>query len=133
MLIAKPAWVFAVVGYILVEVILVAAAFGWVALYSYAVHPGEAATYYQSYAQNASPIVALVVGIPLFFLSGRLFRGMVPDRAQATIVTMVAISVVVTLAVLIMMREDRVYQWALASINWSAQLCAGWLGSKRHS
>jgi len=88
MLIAKPAWLYALVGYIVVETILVAAAFGWVALYSYGVHPGESAAYYQSYAQNASPIVALIVGVPLFFLTGRLFRRRISDRAPATMLTM---------------------------------------------
>jgi len=131
MLTAKPNWLYALVGYIVVEAILIAAAFGWVALYSYGLHPGESATYYQSYAQNASPIVALVVGIPLFFLTGRLFRRMISDQAQATMLTLVAVSIIVTIAVLIILKEDRGYHWALALINWLAQLSAGWLGSKQ--
>jgi cytochrome bd-type quinol oxidase subunit 2 len=129
MLTAKPAWRYAFVGYIVVEVILIAAAFAWVALYSYGVHPGESASYYQAYAENASPIVALVAGIPVFFLTGRLFRRMIPDQAQATILTLVAISVIVTLVALIMMSERRVYQWALALMCWSAHLSAGWVGT----
>jgi len=133
MLSAKPNWLYALVGYIGVEAILIAAAVGWVAVYSYGLHPGESAAYYEAYAQDASPIVALVVGIPLFFLTGRLFRRMISDRARATIVTLVAVNVVVTLALLIMMKEDRGYHWALALINWLVQLSAGWLGTERIS
>jgi hypothetical protein len=128
---AKPAWLHALAGYIVLEAILIAAAVGWVAFYSYALHPGESATFYQAYAQDASPIVALIAGIPLYFLTGRLFRRILSDRAQATVLALVGISIVVSVAILILMKENRINHWALASISWLAQLSAGWLGSRR--
>jgi hypothetical protein len=131
MLNAKPAWLHAVIGYIIVEAILIAVAVGWVAFYSYALHPGESATFYQAYAQDASPIVAVIAGIPVLFLTGRLFRRMLLDRAQATTLALVGISIVVTIALLIAMKESRIHHWALALLSGLAQLSAGWLGSRR--
>jgi hypothetical protein len=131
MLTAKPAWLHALAGYVIVEAILIAAAVGWVAFYSYALHPGESATFYEAYAQDASPIVALIAGMPLYFLTGRLFRRILSDRAKVTMLALVGIGIVVSIAILIAMREGRFYHWALESVSWLAQLSAGWLGSKR--
>lgn len=131
MLTVKPAWLHAVIGYVVVEAILIAAAFGWVAFYSYALHPGESAAFYQAYAQDASPIVALIAGGPLLFLTGLLFGRMLLDRAQATTIALVAISMIVTIALLIVMKESRTYHWTVASISGLAQMSGGWLGSRR--
>ncbi|HKR60768.1 MAG TPA: hypothetical protein VJS64_13690, partial [Pyrinomonadaceae bacterium] len=35
------------------------AAFVWVGIYSFVIHPGEEPSYYQNYAQFASPIVSV--------------------------------------------------------------------------
>ena len=131
MLIGKPSWLHAVAGYIVVEAILITAAFGWVAIYSYALHRGESAAYYESYAQDASPVVALVAAMPVFYMTGLLMRRIAPDRAESTMLALVAISICVTIAILISLKEGRIYHWSLAILCGLAQLGAGWLGSRR--
>ena len=51
------------------------AAFVWVGIYSYLIHPGEELAYYQNYAQFSSPIVSVVVGIPVWFFACRWATG----------------------------------------------------------
>ncbi len=131
MLTAKPAWLYAVVGYIVVEVILVAFAVGWVAFYSYGVHPGEPNTYYQAYAQHASPIVALIGSIPVCVLTGSWFRRKLSDRAPATMMALVAINFVVMIVALSMNTENRAYHWTIGLICCLVQMIAGWFGSRR--
>src|SRR6185436_12611970 len=62
-------WV-AVTAFVL-EVAIVLSAFAWVAIYSYLIHPGEQAAYYENYAKSASPIVSIVLGIPYWFFACR--------------------------------------------------------------
>lgn len=77
-------WRLAVGGALATEVILVLAAFGWVALYSYLIHPGEPAEFYQRYAMGASPWVAVLAGVPLFYLAGRWVRAREQGGTGAT-------------------------------------------------
>ena len=49
------------------EIVLVGAAFCWVAIYSYLIDTGHDEAYYRAYAEKASPWVALVLGGPVFF------------------------------------------------------------------
>ena len=44
-----------------------------VAIYSYLIHPGEAPSYYENYAQFASPVISVVLGIPYWFFACRWF------------------------------------------------------------
>jgi hypothetical protein len=53
------------------KILLFAAAFAWVAVYSHLVHTGETEAYYQAHAQRSSPVVAVVVGLPLYFFVAR--------------------------------------------------------------
>jgi hypothetical protein len=56
------------------EVVLVAAAFLWVAVYSHLIAPGQEMNAYRQYAQVASPWVSVIVGVPVFFLLGRWLK-----------------------------------------------------------
>jgi len=66
------------------EVVMIVAAFAWVAIYSYLIHPGESAAFYQTYAIRASPWVAVVVGVPVFYLACRWIGARSPSRAWPT-------------------------------------------------
>lgn len=48
-------WGAALGGMLVAEVVLVAAAFGWVAIYSLLLHRGESPAFYEQYAMRASP------------------------------------------------------------------------------
>ncbi len=60
-------WGAAFGGMLLAEVATIAAAFAWVAFYSYLVHPGETPAFYQRYAEVASPWVSVLAGGPIFY------------------------------------------------------------------
>ena len=61
-------WGAALGGMLLAEVAQIAAAFAWVALYSYLIHPGETPAFYQRYAELAGPWVSVLAGTPIFYL-----------------------------------------------------------------
>ena len=56
---------------IVLDIVLVAAAFGWVAIYAHGIHPGENVAFYEAYAQVASPWVSILLGPPLFYAVAR--------------------------------------------------------------
>jgi hypothetical protein len=77
-------WVAALGGMLLAEVAQIAAAFAWVALYSYLVHPGETPAFYQRYAEVAGPWVSVLAGTPIFYLVCRWIGSRKPSRARPT-------------------------------------------------
>lgn len=56
---------------ILIKVLMFAAAFGAVAIYSHLIHTGEEHSFYQEKAKVISPIVAILLGFPLIFWASR--------------------------------------------------------------
>jgi hypothetical protein len=77
-------WGAALGGMLLAEVAQIAAAFAWVAFYSYVVHPGETPDFYQRYAQVAGPWVSVLAGTPIFYLICRWIGSQNPARAWPT-------------------------------------------------
>lgn len=65
------------------EALMIAAAFAWVAFYSYVMDTGHPSAYYQEYAQRASPMVALVLGLPAFYFVCRKIAGRGIGKAMA--------------------------------------------------
>ena len=90
-------WAAALGGTLLALVVLVAAAFAWVAIYSYLVHPGESPAFYQRYAVRASPWVSLVMGFPVFYLVCRWIGSRSPSRAWPTAMGIFAIYLLIDL------------------------------------
>src|SRR5688572_1026239 len=110
-------WGRALAGFLILEVVMIAAAVGWVAIYSHLLRPGEAFEHYQAYAGRASPVVALVVGLPLFFLVGRRFRSTLGADALPTAVALVAIWLAVDGALLAAAGGDG-YNWVMLLGNY---------------
>lgn len=77
-------WGAALGGMLLAQVAQIAAAFAWVALYSYLVHPGETPAFYQRYAEVAGPWVSVLAGTPIFYLVCRWIGSRAPARAWPT-------------------------------------------------
>ena len=77
-------WRLAMAGLLIAEASLIAAAFAWVAIYSYVLNPGHTAAFYEQYAQVTTPYVALLLGIPVFFLTTRWIGFRAPSAARAT-------------------------------------------------
>ena len=94
-------WGAALGGMLLAEVAQIAAAFAWVAFYSYFVHPGETADFYQRYAEVAGPWVSLLAGTPIFYLVCRWIGSRVPSRAWPTAMALFGLFVVVDFALIL--------------------------------
>jgi hypothetical protein len=90
-------WGAALGGMLLAEVAQIAAAFAWVALYSYLIHPGETPAFYQCYAGVASPWVSVVAGTPIFYLVCRWIGSRFPARAWPTAMALFGLFVLLDL------------------------------------
>ena len=67
----KIAWGRAAAGALVAEVGQIAAAIGWVAIYSYFINPGQPSAAYEAYAQEAGPWVSILAGAPIFYATAR--------------------------------------------------------------
>lgn len=91
-------WGAALGGMVVAQLAQIAAAFAWVALYSYLIHPGETPAFYERYAQGAAPWVSLLAGTPIFYLVCRWIGSRVPSRAWPTAMALFGMFVLVDLA-----------------------------------
>ena len=115
----RPAWGLAVGALVVCEVLMVALAFGWVAIYSYFIHTGEDAGFYEAYAQVASPWVALLSGIPILWMAGRVIgRRLDEARARSTALAVMALWVTMEVVVLSIAAVD----WSSMWVMWTANL-----------
>ncbi len=105
------------------------AAFVWVGIYSYLIHPGEGLPYYQNYAESASPIVSVVVGIPFWFFASRWVGRKAGTCAVAMCVTAWLIVPVVDVP-LSLLAQATAYNWAMVAISDSTKLLAAYLGGR---
>ena len=90
-------WGAALGGMLLAEVGQIAAAFAWVAFYSYVIHPGETPAFYQRYAQVAGPWVSILAGTPIFYFVCRWIGSRDPLRAWPTAMALFGFLVLVDL------------------------------------
>lgn len=68
---ATTHWGRAIAGALLAETLQVAAAVGWVAIYSYLIAPGQPVAAYERHAQASGPWVSIVAGFPIFYAVAR--------------------------------------------------------------
>ena len=64
-------WGRACVGSLVAEVGQIAAAFAWVAVYSYLINPGQPMATYEAHAQVSGPWVSIFAGAPIFYAASR--------------------------------------------------------------
>jgi len=72
-------WIRAALGALAAEVGQIAAAFGWVAVYSHLINPGQPMAHYQTYGQASGPWVSIMAGFPIFFAASRWIVGNIPS------------------------------------------------------
>jgi hypothetical protein len=111
------------------EVTVTLAAFAWVGIYSYLIHSGEELPYYQNYAQFASPIVSIVMGIPFWFFACRWFGRKAGTRAVALCVAAWFIVPIIDVP-LSLLGQAKAYDWAMVAISDSTKLVAAYLGGR---
>jgi hypothetical protein len=62
----------AVVGIaVLIEILLIAAAIGYMFVYGTFLNPGHPEDFYQAHVRVAAPWISIAVGLPIFFVSAR--------------------------------------------------------------
>lgn len=125
----KVRWRLAVVAFLVAEASLIAAAYAWVAIYSYFIHPGRPISVYEQYAQTSSPYVALVLGIPVFFFACRWIAFRAPSAAVATALAVFGFACLVEIAVTLAADNPYVSPW-LQAVNIPVKLLGCLLGAR---
>ncbi|MBY0422516.1 MAG: hypothetical protein K2Q06_09440, partial [Parvularculaceae bacterium] len=125
MILSSIRWVRAVLGAVAAEAAQVAAAFGWVVVYSHAIRPGETLEHYQSYAQTAAPWVAIVAGLPIFYAASRWIAG---NFASALVLW--GVFVAIDLALLFSAPSDAPTPWGLIALSFLSKLLACVFGGR---
>lgn len=112
-----------------VEVVLIAAAFAWVAIYSYLVHPGESSGFYQDYAVRASPWVSLIAGAPVFYFVCRWIGTRSPARAWPTAMGLFAVYFLLDAPFALLGANPYLPSW-FVPIHYSVKFLACYLGGR---
>lgn len=95
-------WITGIVGGLLVMALAMGAAFVWVFLYSMFINPGQDEAFYQAYAQQSSPVVAVVAGAVIMLLAAWVgARGRTFAQAMRVGLLMAATYIVVDVAILL--------------------------------
>ena len=97
----KISWGRACAGALIAEITQIAAAFGWVAIYSYLINPGQSMSTYEAHAQASGPWFSLFAGAPIFYAASRWIA-----RSQPTALALFAIFFVIDGALLVSMTES---------------------------
>ena len=122
-------WGWAAITAIGLEVAVTLSAFVWVGIYSYLIHPGEKLPYYQNYARFASPIVSVVVGIPVWFFACRWVGRKAGTRAVAMCLSAWLIVPLIDMPLMIL-GQAKAYVWTMLAISESTKLVAAYLGGR---
>lgn len=110
------------------KLLLIASAFVWVVLYAHVLHTGEDAAFYERYAQDAGPWVAILVGLPAFFLVTRWLAGKDPSHAIGGGLLMWGSCVV--LDVPLAMVAGASLTGVLCAVGWGTSLLASLVGAR---
>ena len=124
MTLSTVAWKKALGGVLAAEVLLVAAAFLWVAIYSHLIAPGQEVSVYRQYAQAASPWVSVIVGVPLFYLLGRWLKS---RRAAALLF---GLYLAFDVALLASFPTSGPIPWAMVAASWATKLASLLAGAR---
>lgn len=122
----KIDWGRACAGALIAEITQIAAAFGWVAIYSYLINPGQPMATYQAHAQASGPWVSILAGAPIFYAASRWIA-----RSRPTALALFGIFLVIDGALLVGMMES----WTgapllLIGLSYLSKLCACALGGR---
>ena len=119
-------WGRACAGALVAEIAQIAAAFGWVAIYSYLINPGQPMATYEAHAQASGPWVSILAGAPIFYAASRWIA-----KSQPTALALFAIFFVIDGALLIGMTERwTVAALVLTGLSFLTKLCACALGGR---
>jgi hypothetical protein len=104
----------------------IAAAFGWVAIYSHVIDPGQPFATYQAHAQASGPWVSILAGAPIFYAASRWIA-----RSRPTALALFAIFAAIDGALLVGMMESWIgAPVVLIGLSYLTKLCACALGGR---
>ena len=122
----KINWGRACAGALVGEVAQIAAAFGWVAIYSYLINPGQPMETYHAYAQESGSWVSIIAGAPIFYAASRWIA-----RSLPTALALFGIFVVIDGGLMAGMVESLTdIPFVLAGLSYLTKLCACALGGR---
>ncbi len=116
----KINWGRACAGALIAEITQIAAAFGWVAIYSYLINPGQPLATYQAYAQESGPWVSVLAGAPIFYAASRWIA-----RSRPSALALFGVFFVIDGALLVGMTESwTVAPFVMIGLSYVTKLCA---------
>lgn len=123
-------WGWVVATAVVLEIAMVIAAIAWIVIYSYVIHPGEDQAYYENYAKSASPVVSVVLGIPLWFFTCRWVTRKAGTRAVQMAFWTWFVLFIIDVPLMILFGEPRLSDWVIVAIAHSTKLLAAYLGGR---
>ena len=117
-------WGRAVAGALIAEVAQIAAAFGWVAFYSYVIDPGQPVDVYEAHARRSGPLVSIVAGFPIFYAASRWIA-----RSGPTAAALFGVFLLMDSALLLMMTGDDI-PFGIVGVSFVTKLVACVLGGR---
>ncbi len=109
------------------QVVLIAIAFAWVAVYSYLIAPGQTLDAYRLYAERSGPWISLLCGAPLFFLASLRVGGRDREGAIATALALFGIYLAIDAPILLLTHNPFAPVWLIA-FNYGLKVLACGLG-----
>lgn len=119
-------WGRAVFGTIVAEIAIVAAAFAWVAVYSYLINPGQPMATYEAYAVVASPWVSVIAGIPVFYLVSYFIA-----RTSTTALVLYALFLLIDLSLLWLVDTQATLPLLQIVLSHISKLAASYVGGQQ--
>jgi hypothetical protein len=119
-------WLRAIGGAVLAEAAQIAAAFLWVAVYSYIINPGQPLAVYQQHAQDSGPWVSIIAGFVIFYAVSRWIARSVPTA----IALFVAFLIIDGLLLILASPDASVSLFALAGASYATKLLACYAGGR---
>jgi hypothetical protein len=114
---------------VIAEVVMIAAAIAWVALYAHVVAPGHDAPFYEAHAGRASPWVAAVAGVPCFYFAAKIIARRAAYRAVAIAGAIFAVYALIDLSLLAASNADG-YAWLMVLPNYPTKALAAFFGAR---
>ncbi len=121
----KIKWARAAGGALLAQTAQIAAAFGWVAIYSYLIAPGQPVSTYQAHAQVSGPWVSILAGAPIFYAASRWIA-----RSRPTALALFGIFVLIDGALMVTFADWTPQLLAQVAISYLTKLGACVLGAR---
>lgn len=119
-------WFRAVGGAVAAEVAQIAAAFLWVAFYSYVINPGQPLAVYQQHAQVSGPWVSIIAGFIIFYAASRWVARSVPTAMALFVIFLVIDGLLLVLA----SAQADAALFVLAGASYATKLIACYLGGR---